>query len=192
MKYYFSKSNSHTLTSILRSPEKGFTIIETLVALVIFTTSILAIIVMTPSGISAINLAKNKMTASYLAQEGIDLVRAYRDNGSIAVPHVDTLTDVLSQEGMCGDLTAGCSIDTNLQIINCNDNGVSNCPFLVHDTNGGFIYDQNNTGDRSFKRTIFVLPTSSPDFQVTSRVDWNQGGTQRSVEYKTNLSDWNH
>src|SRR3989338_3611481 len=61
----------------------GFTIIETLVALSIFTTSILAIFAVVPPGLSGVNYVKNKLTASYLAEEAIDLVRAYRDSGNL-------------------------------------------------------------------------------------------------------------
>ena len=59
--------------------EKGFTLIETLVALSIFLVSIVGIMTVLSSGLTDINSAKKKMTATFLAQEGIEYVRNIRD-----------------------------------------------------------------------------------------------------------------
>lgn len=59
---------------------RGFTLIETLVAISIFSISILAMMAVLADGISDTNYAKTKITASYLAQEGIEYVRNMRDN----------------------------------------------------------------------------------------------------------------
>ena len=61
----------------------GFTLVETLVAISIFTMSILGLMSVLASGISNINYATNKMAASYLAQEGIEYVRNIRDTDSL-------------------------------------------------------------------------------------------------------------
>jgi Tfp pilus assembly protein PilV len=58
---------------------KGFTLVETLVAISIFTMSIIALMSVLASGISNTNYAKTKITASYLAQEGIEYARNKRD-----------------------------------------------------------------------------------------------------------------
>jgi type II secretory pathway pseudopilin PulG len=57
----------------------GFTLVETLVSISIFTMSILGLMSVLASGISDSNYAKQKMTAEYLAQEGIEYVRNIRD-----------------------------------------------------------------------------------------------------------------
>jgi type II secretory pathway pseudopilin PulG len=67
MKKFFTKQN------------RGFTLVETLVAISIFTLSILAMMSVLASGISDTNYAKQKMTATYLAQEGIETMRNTRD-----------------------------------------------------------------------------------------------------------------
>jgi len=58
---------------------KGFTLVETLVAISIFTVSILGMMSILASGIADTNYAKQKITAEYLAQEGIEYVRNMRD-----------------------------------------------------------------------------------------------------------------
>ena len=60
--------------------ESGFTLIETLIAISIFSISIVTLMTVLSSGISDINYAKKKITATYLAQEGIEYARNQRDN----------------------------------------------------------------------------------------------------------------
>jgi Tfp pilus assembly protein PilV len=68
------------MKKIFKQKNKGFTLVETLVAISIFTMSILGLMSVLASGIADTNYAKQKIVASYLAQEGIEYVRNMRDN----------------------------------------------------------------------------------------------------------------
>ena len=70
MKKYFKKVNK----------SNGFTLVETLIALSIFSVSVITMMSILGSGIANTNYAKNKIAASYLAQEGIEYARNIRDN----------------------------------------------------------------------------------------------------------------
>lgn len=59
--------------------QKGFTLIETLVAITIFTIALVAMLSISGRGISDINISKNKLIANYLGDEAIEGVRALRD-----------------------------------------------------------------------------------------------------------------
>jgi len=63
-----------------KNKNTGFTLVETLIAISIFSVSIIAMMSILGRGISDANYAKKKLTASYLAQEGIEYVRNMRDN----------------------------------------------------------------------------------------------------------------
>jgi Tfp pilus assembly protein PilV len=67
------------MKKIFQKKNNGFTLVETLVAVTIFTFAILALMSVLASGISNTNYAKQKMTASYLAQEGVEYLRNIRD-----------------------------------------------------------------------------------------------------------------
>ncbi|MCX6752231.1 MAG: type II secretion system protein [Candidatus Nomurabacteria bacterium] len=70
MKLFFKKVNK---------TNKGFTLVEMLVAISIFTVSLLGIMSVLASGVANTTYAKQKMVATYLAQEGIEYVRNMRD-----------------------------------------------------------------------------------------------------------------
>lgn len=70
MKLFFKKVNKFS---------RGFTLVETLIAISMFSLSIVAMMSILGTGISNANYAKSKMTASYLAQEGIEYARNKRD-----------------------------------------------------------------------------------------------------------------
>jgi Tfp pilus assembly protein PilV len=62
-----------------KQKNNGFTLVETLVAVSIFTMSILGLLIVLSGGISDTSYAKKKIIASYLAQEGIEYARNMRD-----------------------------------------------------------------------------------------------------------------
>lgn len=59
---------------------KGFTLIETMVAITILTVAVSGTFFVANSSINASSIARDQLTASYFAQEGIELVRQARDN----------------------------------------------------------------------------------------------------------------
>src|SRR3989338_1736354 len=58
---------------------RAFTLVETLIAISIFSISVLALMSVLGQGISNTNYAKQKILASYLAQEGVEYIRNMRD-----------------------------------------------------------------------------------------------------------------
>lgn len=75
MKLFSSKKNKSN---------QGFTLLEVLVAVAIFSISVLAMMSVLAQGIASTNYAKRKMVASYLAQEGVEYIRNQRDGYIIA------------------------------------------------------------------------------------------------------------
>ena len=73
---YFLKAESLQLKAASR---RGFTLIETLAAIMLITVSIVAPMELTVQSLSAAYYARDQITASNLAQEGIEAVRAVRD-----------------------------------------------------------------------------------------------------------------
>lgn len=62
-----------------KSTKSGFTLLETLVAIAIVLVAISTSFTIIPQGQSAIRHIRNQITATYLAQEAIEVVRNHRD-----------------------------------------------------------------------------------------------------------------
>lgn len=58
---------------------RGFTLLETIFAVAIILIAVIAIFGLVNFGISSIDVSKNKLIASELAQEGVELVRNWRE-----------------------------------------------------------------------------------------------------------------
>lgn len=145
---------------------KGFTLVETLIAISIFSMTIVTMMSILGSGVSDTNYAKRKMIAGYLAQEGIEHVINMRDT--------DVITD--SVNGWSKFESDVSSITTP----NTNDN----------------FYRINDSDFVGFTRTLQVDNknpdgTINPDeVKVSSTVSWTQPSGPQSVIFSEDLFNW--
>jgi prepilin-type N-terminal cleavage/methylation domain-containing protein len=75
---------------------RGFSMIETLVAITMLTLAVTAPLTLAGQGLIAANYAKDQVTAFNLAQEAIELVRFHRDNQLIAIGRGTSSADWLT------------------------------------------------------------------------------------------------
>ncbi len=182
---------------------KGFTLIETLIAISIFTMSILALLVVLSQSISNTNYAKQKVIASYLAQEGVEYIRNLRDTyvlfdatspqagwgafNSKVAPSANTL---------CAGVT-GCYFDdrninyadhmqpmTAITLTACG----ANCPELLYDSATG-KYGYASGANSGFIRKINVTQVANQT-KISSTVYWNQGSGSYNISFSENLFNW--
>ena len=71
------------MKSISRKINKGFTLVETLVAIAILSLAITGPMVIAQKGIGSAIYARDEVTAFYLAQEAVEYVRNVRDSNRI-------------------------------------------------------------------------------------------------------------
>lgn len=172
--------------------QKGFTLIETLVAVAIFASAITGLIAITAGGVANTNFVKNKFTAGYLAMEGAELVRNIRDTASIANPNV-TWSEVLSGLDNCMSPNYCQMVPfDNLPPQLCLS---GECEFMTYNSSTGqFNYngaDGQNNLTSVFKRKITIDPVDpTSEIRVTSSVDWLQGSRTHTVTYSYNLKNW--
>lgn len=180
---------------------RGFTLIETLVAVSIFTVSILALMAVLSDSVATNAYAKKKIVATYLGQEGLELVRNLRDT---SVLYQSTLTrgwdDFKQSISPCDStLVDACYIDdTNIDFLNTaqavRDLNISSCSegdcpaLLYNDITGKYGYKDGNETD--FIRNISVTNVTENEVKVTSKVYWQQGSGTYFVSFSENLFDW--
>jgi type II secretory pathway pseudopilin PulG len=188
-------------------------LVETLVAISIFTLSILALVVIMGDSVAHVNYAKRKLVATTLAQEGVEYMRNLRDTYVLYAPQgedgwVDFLDSVWPS---CNDQeTKGCYFDINdLNYSEPNgpiiDAGVSQCvsggsltpcPYIYYHPDTG-AYDYNTAGgiNSGLRRVILIKGndtelTNQDEIRVTSIVYWTQGSGDYYISFSANLFNW--
>ena len=175
-----------------RKLQKGFTLLEVLVAISIFTVSTLALLSVLSQGISSTTYAKRKIVASYLAQEGIEYVRNLRD--TLVLSGVDSQTgwNTFKTDNISTKCVSGCYWDDDLSdhLVPCSSPAL--CPNMTYDEAVG-IYGYNlSWADSGYNRVItFEILVSSPDeVKIYSTVEWNQGSGSQSITFSDILFNW--
>ncbi len=173
----------------------GFTLVETLVAVAILATSITGLIAVTARGINDGVFVKNKLTASYLSQEGVELVRNMRDTSAL---QGDSWSLFLANQqtgvGHCYSQTGtrACFIDGSSGEIFADECIEGVCNALTYEESSG-TYGYTSFTESPFTRTIRIRPvnpTSPHEVEIISDVSWRQGTRTHVVSYYYYLMDW--
>jgi len=181
--------------------KSGFTLVETLVAVSIFTISILALLVVLTQGISDTIYAKEKITASYLAQEGIEYMRNIRDT-FVLYDAADSQTGWNAFNNKL--VSASCATPFGCYFDDQNINYASqtqpmvgitltacgtSCPTLLYDgVTGKYGYEAGT--DAGFIRKIEIIQISGDETKIFSTVSWVQGSGVYSITFSENLFNW--
>jgi len=190
MKYFFKQKNN-----------SGFTLIETLVAISIFTVSIIALLTVLSGSIADTNYAKRKMVATYLAQEGIEYMRNMRDTYLLYEPNGTVGWDDFKVKLNPCDTNSskGCYFDD--QILDFNDQTrpiidipvtacpLAVCPVLLYNNITG-KYNYTSGTDSGFTRRIHMTNTNDHEIQIQSLVTFSDGATQYQVTLSEDLFNW--
>ena len=150
--------------------QKGFSIIESLIAISIMSAGLVGVILIIQEvGAYGSNYIFN-LTAAYLAQEGIEVVRNIRDN------------NVISGNNWTNGITLNAS-DYRLDYRSNKFPDDSNCPsgYNYLDISGGF-YKCSNNSSSTFQRLITVTSVAAEELKVKVEVSWLRKGKDYSVE----------
>jgi type II secretory pathway pseudopilin PulG len=168
----------------------GFTLIETLIAVLLLVTAIAGPLTLAAKALSGALIARDEMVAFYLAQDAIEYVRYVRDSNKLATPPNSWLTGLSDCTG-----AAGCAVDpTSGAVTACS----GTCPYLKkHDDGSGakyFSYTLGSVTPQRFLRTITLAsPASGATTEeiLTVSVSWRaQSGVTRTIVVRENLFDW--
>ena len=174
--------------------KRGFTIIETLVAITVLMIAIAGPLVIASKGLFGALASKDQMTATYLAQESIETLKNIRDNNLAATPALswNTLPNGLSLTTTCTSVTVcDASAVDNPQVTDSCTIVLGACQIDL-ETNTG-AYGNNYYGAPTpFRRHFVVTPSPSGDGNeiiVTVYVDWNEGTVPYEIALSSELTD---
>ena len=159
----------------MSNANKGFTLIEAMVALVLFTIAMGPVFILATSSINAASRIEHNLIAANLAQEGIEVVRNIRDtnwlNGSAFDNNLPVGTWRIQWDTVNGGLVA-----------------VGSNPALKK--NNG-LYNYSTGTDTVFKRTVTISKPNSGELVLISSVTWiERGSINRTVSAESHLFDW--
>jgi prepilin-type N-terminal cleavage/methylation domain-containing protein len=199
MKNFTTKRNKGYIRS------SGFTLIEALIAIAILMLATTGPLFSASRAMVVAETSRVQLTASYLAQEGIEYVRAVRDNQYLALyPPGPTTATAAWTNFVSGFISScaspnQCTLDPTLPMGSGSTNSLQTCggsmgactPLYLY----GNLYHQYNiipagAVQTQFVRTIQVTTVSSTDERITSTVAWTFHGNPYSTTVAESLTPW--
>lgn len=173
--------------------KKGFTLIESMVAILIISIALAALISLISSSLFISRYNKNEITANYLLQEVMDFIKNERDTivfqqvegggwGAFIIKY-----DFCFKEG-------GCKIEVyNGSISSCKEEKDGLCEdVLLYNENGEnnfYGYDNEGTEEGGFRRTI-KMTEEEDSLNIEVTIKWKNGNVDKTRSLSTSLMNW--
>ena len=171
--------------------KKGFTLVETMVAISILMLGILGPLSIASTGLRNSLFAKDQVTAYYLAQEGIEYVRYVRDAN-----YLDDKKPWLNGLNNCTE-QYGCTVDTeewfktNASVTyKCTSTDCGTDALLYKINSNQHYTHQSGSGNTATPFTRIIKVENTPtdkEIKVTSTVTWQTGAGQKSFTLTENV-----
>jgi len=188
--------------------QAGFTLIETLLAILILATAITGPLTIAAKGLQLALIAKDQVTAIYLAQDAIEYIRYIRDSDRLSFSPSDWLAGLDGTSNGhttdSGGAQANC-LGGNMCIVDSLQNQITYCgtslaacaasPLYFNQSGGDYTYTTAGTTKSIFSRTVSVVTqnvnSGLNEADVTVTVQWKDiGGITRSVVLREDLFNW--
>lgn len=154
--------------------EKGFTMVEVIVAIFILAFAILGSYYAFSQMAGLTTIISSRLTAAYLAQEGIELVRSVRDTNWL---------NGLAWSSQINSCSSGCEIDYNLDSVM-----VYSDRFLNVDNSNFYSYSVGTP--TKFKRRITITTPAADTLGVSVQIQWQEKGSSYTFSAEEYLYNW--
>ncbi|MDP3988757.1 MAG: type II secretion system protein [bacterium] len=197
----------NTAVTTKKRKSRGFTLLETMVAISILLTALGGPFVVTQVGLRTARKASQELVASNLAQEGIEYIRYIRDTNPFM--NKSWLTLLQGSPNDCvadleSDNAKTCVVDAiQNNIYDSPDSqfacvlagDVFSCPFIRFNADSGFYGYEDNDDETIYHRAVHMkisrMHNGDPvEVQVVSEVGWEDQGDKRTIRIEEYITDW--
>lgn len=168
--------------------KKGFTLIETIVAVAILSMAVAGPLTLAVKNIGAAAVSQDQLIAFYLAQEGTEFVRNKIDENILNGNALDNKW--LEGLGICAS-SYGCYINIDARgasISECSDS-ICAAAELKFDSVSGYYINLGDMGT-SFKRIITIYDSNTDEAQISATVSWSGKYGARSFTMHDDIYNW--
>lgn len=173
--------------------QRGFTLVETLVAITIIAVAIIGPLYAVQQALNASRVARDVLIASSLAQEGVEYVRAVRDGNYITNLISPGSRNWLSGfDGTAGGTATYANCITADCVVDPTQNTISRTITALYLSSAG-LYNQQASGQATkFTRRVRLtaVPGSTTEMVVTVTVSWSVLGQTQTVTVTDRLHNW--
>lgn len=168
--------------------QKGFSLLETLVAVTILVTATMGPLTLASKSIQIASLSRNQTVAYFLAEEAVEHIRNKIDENSFKG------NDWLFGLANCLDKKKACRIDTTVPplrgIQKCPGENKGGCPNLLYDDATG-LYNHDVGVESPFKRSLFLTEIENDrEVKLEVRVEWFHRESKREAAVTVHLFNW--
>lgn len=164
--------------------KNGFTLLEVMAAVFVVTVGLIGIFIVIQNLSTYTAYAKDRLVASYLAQEGMEIIRNIRDTNWL---ERSTTPDNPWDEGLLTGCLNNCEVDYTTPtvpdpiILSYEDRNLK-----IDPNNGFYKYDCSGCPESKFTRKITITPDGTDALTVKVSVSWPKG----KAEVLEKLYNW--
>ncbi len=167
------------ISNCKKNKSNGFTLVEVLVALTILTVGLIPAFEQATTAIALSGSIRNSLIASNLAEEGVEVIRAIRDDNWFAGKNFTDLATILS---VC---QSGCLVQYDTETpMSLNGNP----PIKIDPTTG--LYQYSTGADTAFRREITVTVVSQHEIKILANITWQEQSGLKTYSVEYHLFDW--
>jgi prepilin-type N-terminal cleavage/methylation domain-containing protein len=163
-----------------KNRKNGFTMIEMIAALFVVSVGIMGVFSLVSQTISYVSIISSRLTAIYLSQEGMEIIRNIRDSNFLKINKGEEINwDNSLSDGQYYNF------DYRSQIIH----DINNCSGKDYlDIIDSSFYKCSSSG--KFQRKVQIIKIGVDEMDILIEVSWQERGRSHQVIVRESLYQW--
>jgi prepilin-type N-terminal cleavage/methylation domain-containing protein len=154
--------------------KQGFTLLEVLISLTIITVGVVGVFALVQQTISLLPVSEQRLAASYLVQEGMEIVRNLRD------------TNIVKGEAWDFGLT-GCAAGCEADYLSSSLTAWGAGRYLL---DNGTFYNYSSGTATLYQRKITIDSSVTDVLKITIEVSWQEKTRSHSIRTREDIYNW--